>query len=590
MALYRRLDRCNGHAYRGVDRRRVGPRGPTPDRTWIIAGVALGVLLVALHGVAVISDPEHLRVGVRSAGLVLGVVAAVASLLFWRTTGHAAGVSVSTAGWLLTLGFLIEILRPPDMVVVAAASMLLAAIWVGRAITGPEVDTAVAPCRQALTAVVSVALLWGFGSAVTALLGPSSRTVILGAHLVVAVAWAVVAVIGFVRAVRGTCVVRAWAAWMALASALSVTTYGLGHVLDPDLLVVGSTLRLCALLIASIGAAVGIHLAASARRDQLYDQVANHLVEDAQRDASDRERDHEIRNALLAIEGATRTLDRTRQRLDAEQRAQLDETIRTGTRHLRLLVTDGCTEERPLHDIVRESVDFARLRGLDVDLYLGSQADCGSDAPVEDRLLRQVLDNLLINVEVHGAQGGRARAWVEAEVDRGVADDGASLGRIRVRDDGPGIPEEEHEHVFARGYRLDDGRTGDGIGLHVARRLVRARGGDLVILPSASGASFEVRLPLGSGTASAGSGTNGSGGAPAAGRVDSPAATTVAGSSAATVAGSVGRRSAGSVGASGDPSTGREPTGTPTLDPRRATPIRLDTVPRRRRRKLLPQR
>jgi signal transduction histidine kinase len=509
MTRYRRLDRCNDHAYQGVDRRRVGPRGPTPDRTWIIAGVALGVLLVALHGVAVISDPEHLRVGVRSAGLVLGVVSAVASLLFWRTTGHAAGVSLSTAGWLLTLGFLIEILRPPDMVVAAAAAMLLAAVWVGRAITGPEVDTAVAPSRQALTAVVSVALLWGAGSAATALLGPSSRTVILGAHLVVALAWTVVAVIGFVRAVRGTCLLRAWAAWMALALALSVTTYGLGHVLDPDLLVVGSTLRLCALLVASIGAAVGIHLAASVRRDQLYDQAANHLVEDAQRDESDRERDHEIRNALMAIEGATQTLNRNRQRLDAEQRAHLDEIIRAGTRHLRLLVTDGCAEERPLQEVVRESVGFARLRGLDVDLNVGSQGGGGSDAPVEDRLLRQVLDNLLINVEVHGAQGGRARAWVEVEVDRGAAGDGSSLGRIRVRDDGAGIPDEEHEHVFARGYRLDDGRTGDGIGLHVARRLVRARGGDLVILPSASGASFEVRLPLGSETAPAGAGVKG---------------------------------------------------------------------------------
>jgi signal transduction histidine kinase len=68
---------------------------------------------------------------------------------------------------------------------------------------------------------------------------------------------------------------------------------------------------------------------------------------------------------------------------------------------------------------------------------------------------------------------------------------------VRVSDHGPGIPEHQRERVFVRGVstRPVDG----GLGLYVARRLLRTRGGDLEAEPVAGGgAAFVVRLPAAS--------------------------------------------------------------------------------------------
>jgi signal transduction histidine kinase len=54
-----------------------------------------------------------------------------------------------------------------------------------------------------------------------------------------------------------------------------------------------------------------------------------------------------------------------------------------------------------------------------------------------------------------------------------------------VRDDGPGIPESELERVFEPFYRLESSRNrdtgGSGLGLSIARAVVQAHGGSLVL-------------------------------------------------------------------------------------------------------------
>jgi len=86
--------------------------------------------------------------------------------------------------------------------------------------------------------------------------------------------------------------------------------------------------------------------------------------------------------------------------------------------------------------------------------------------------LRRCLTNLIANAVKFGSQ-----ATVSVE-------DGAALV-IRVRDDGPGIPEEELERVFEPFYRLESSRNrdtgGSGLGLSIARDVVQAHGGSLVL-------------------------------------------------------------------------------------------------------------
>jgi signal transduction histidine kinase len=71
---------------------------------------------------------------------------------------------------------------------------------------------------------------------------------------------------------------------------------------------------------------------------------------------------------------------------------------------------------------------------------------------------------------------------------------------LRVRDDGPGIPPAEREHIFERFVRLDEARDrgdgGFGLGLAIVADLCRAYGGQIEVGDAGPGAVFTLRFPL----------------------------------------------------------------------------------------------
>jgi signal transduction histidine kinase len=85
---------------------------------------------------------------------------------------------------------------------------------------------------------------------------------------------------------------------------------------------------------------------------------------------------------------------------------------------------------------------------------------------------------------------GAARVRVMPENDHVV---------IAVEDDGPGVPVEQQERVFAPFYRLEPSRNPDtggvGLGLSVARTIAREHGGDIV-LANRPGGGLCARLEL----------------------------------------------------------------------------------------------
>jgi signal transduction histidine kinase len=63
--------------------------------------------------------------------------------------------------------------------------------------------------------------------------------------------------------------------------------------------------------------------------------------------------------------------------------------------------------------------------------------------------------------------------------------------RVRVSDDGPGVPREIRNHIFDPGFSTKE--KGWGIGLSLARRIVRdSHGGELLLVPSERGATFDM--------------------------------------------------------------------------------------------------
>jgi signal transduction histidine kinase len=105
--------------------------------------------------------------------------------------------------------------------------------------------------------------------------------------------------------------------------------------------------------------------------------------------------------------------------------------------------------------------------------------------------IRQVMDNLLSNAVKYNDDGGH--------IEVGLTSDGLHVWII-VRDDGPGISEQELPRLFERFFRADAVRKttthGSGLGLAITRDIVRASGGEITVQTRAGeGATFIVRLP-----------------------------------------------------------------------------------------------
>lgn len=134
----------------------------------------------------------------------------------------------------------------------------------------------------------------------------------------------------------------------------------------------------------------------------------------------------------------------------------------------------------------------------ELSLDLASEAGCKIDVRVErapvwakadPTLLRVVLGNLIGNaLDVLAAHappsGGLVRIVLEGD---------EKQARLRVVDDGPGVPAAFRSHLFEPFQTTKP--SGTGLGLALSRRIARAHGGDLVLEASSSGASFLLTLP-----------------------------------------------------------------------------------------------
>lgn len=210
---------------------------------------------------------------------------------------------------------------------------------------------------------------------------------------------------------------------------------------------------------------------------------------------------HELRTPLTAITGWSETL------LASDD---LDQATRRGVVIIR-------KEARRLTEMVVELLDFTRLQDDRLTLNI-SQVDLRSefedvvfmyssrltqeeiqleylenddDIPevtCDPERMRQVFLNILDNAAKHGGSGKRIETSISLDGETVVA---------RIRDYGPGIPEDELPLVKRKFYKGSSKARGTGIGLAVCDEIVAMHGGELILENAQGGGTLvTVVLPI----------------------------------------------------------------------------------------------
>jgi len=207
---------------------------------------------------------------------------------------------------------------------------------------------------------------------------------------------------------------------------------------------------------------------------------------------------HELRTPLTAIRGQIEVLARARH-ASADEIGATAEVVAREVGRMGRLVDDmlllARTDEgtapatKPLEVGTFLPGTLAGLfRGVDRKLDL---AEVPSGTLIADSDgITQVIRNLVRNAIEHTSEGGSILITATG-TDRWL--------RLSVEDDGPGIPPEQRERIFARFYRADSSRNprtgGSGLGLAIAKAIVEAHGGRIWVDDAAGGGarvSFEL--------------------------------------------------------------------------------------------------
>ena len=177
--------------------------------------------------------------------------------------------------------------------------------------------------------------------------------------------------------------------------------------------------------------------------------------------------DEEIRSKILE------TLEDMQAMAEATLDFAREEAKGEGTRTVELsaLISSLCD------DLSQSGADVSFINDIQIDY------------PCRPVAMKRAITNLITNALNYGQ-------YARVELERFASDI-----FIRISDGGPGIPEDQHEQVFQPFVRLETSRSRDtggiGLGLAIARSVIRSHGGDLVLenVPE-GGLKAVIRLPL----------------------------------------------------------------------------------------------
>jgi signal transduction histidine kinase len=218
---------------------------------------------------------------------------------------------------------------------------------------------------------------------------------------------------------------------------------------------------------------------------------------------------HELRTPLASILGFTELL--LRRDVPQVERRHYLQIVSDQSKRLAALLNDFLDAQRVEEgrlELASEPLDLGVLLRGQVQLFLGQSDRHRLHVEVADEPLRirgdqgrlsQVLANLLSNAIKYSPDGGTVDVHAERE---------NGLVRVRISDEGMGIPENEQPRIFTKFFRGDaaaSGVGGTGLGLALSREIVEAHGGRIGFTSArGAGSTFWLELPADTSAASGG--------------------------------------------------------------------------------------
>ncbi|MGW7450285.1 sensor histidine kinase [Streptomyces sp. NPDC054787] len=213
---------------------------------------------------------------------------------------------------------------------------------------------------------------------------------------------------------------------------------------------------------------------------------------------------HELRTPLASIRGYAELTRRGREEPGPDTRHALGRIESEATRMTGLvedllllarldagrpLAVGEADSDTDLVPLLVDAVSDARAAGPGHHWRL-SLPDEPAPVRADPARIQQILVNLLANARTHTPPGTTVTAHVSRET---------SAVRLRVEDDGPGIPPELLPRVFERFARGDASRSraggSTGLGLAIVQAVVEAHGGRVGVRSEPGRTCFEVLLP-----------------------------------------------------------------------------------------------
>lgn len=208
---------------------------------------------------------------------------------------------------------------------------------------------------------------------------------------------------------------------------------------------------------------------------------------------------HDLRTPLTRLRGrlekaGTASEGPDRQSLIARAVADLDDVLRMFASLMRISQIETANQVPPLC-----TVDVGEVAAEVAELYDAAAESKGGRVEVRNKqalpiranrdLLFDALANLVDNAIKHGRDGGLVTISSERRGTEVI---------VSVNDDGPGIPPDEHRHVFKRFYRVERSRSkpGNGLGLSLVAAVARSHGARLTLSDNAPGLSVQLQFPM----------------------------------------------------------------------------------------------